>query len=85
MHTETTCHHLRDDLRRHLDRMMINGERILITRHGKPVAALVSPHDLRALETVENNRETLLRARQDAQLSEFQEMKSALEGRGEPR
>ena len=83
MYTETTCQQLRDDLRRHLDQMMINGERILITRHGKPVAALVSPHDLRALETVENNRETLLRARQDAQLREFQDMKNALEGRGE--
>ncbi len=81
MYSETTCQNLRDDLRRHLDHMTASGSRLLITRHGKPVAALVSPHDLEALEKVDNTRETLLRARQDAQLREFQEMKEALIGR----
>ena len=81
MYKETTCQNLRDDLRHHLDHVMASGRRLLVTRHGKPVAALVSPHELEALERVENTRETLLRARQDAQLREFQEMKEALEDR----
>lgn len=80
MHIETNSIRLRDNLRSYLDQVLASGERVLITRHGKPVAALVSPRDLEALEKAENGREALLRARQEAQMREFQALKAGLDG-----
>jgi prevent-host-death family protein len=40
-------------LSEYLNRVAYRGERILVERHGKPVAALVSVDDLRRLETIE--------------------------------
>lgn len=37
-----------------LNRVHYNGERIAITRHGKPVAALVSMSDLKSMEDRED-------------------------------
>lgn len=37
-----------------LDRVVHHGERIAVERHGKRVAALVSPDDLELLEEIEN-------------------------------
>lgn len=37
-----------------LDRVVHHGERIVVERYGKPVAALVNPEDLRLLEAIEN-------------------------------
>ncbi|MDE2872378.1 MAG: type II toxin-antitoxin system Phd/YefM family antitoxin [Gemmatimonadota bacterium] len=37
-----------------LDRVVDRGERVVVERHGKPVAALVSPEDLELLEAIEN-------------------------------
>lgn len=37
-----------------LDRVVHHGERIAVERYGKPVAALVSPEDLKLLEAIEN-------------------------------
>jgi len=37
-----------------LDRVVLQGERITVERYGKPVAALVSPEDLKLLEAIEN-------------------------------
>ena len=82
MYAEITCLTLRDNLRDTVDRLMLTGERVMITRHGKPVAALVSPRDLEALEEVANNREVFLRSRQEAQLREFRALKEGLDGAG---
>ena len=82
MYAEITCLHLRDNLRQTVDRLMTTGERVMVTRHGKPVAALVSPRDLEALEEAANNRELFLRARQEAQLREFRALKEGLDGGG---
>ncbi|MBD3241738.1 MAG: type II toxin-antitoxin system prevent-host-death family antitoxin [Chitinivibrionales bacterium] len=38
-----------------LNRVAYGGERVLIDRHGKPVAALVSVEDLALLEELENS------------------------------
>ena len=37
-----------------LNRVVHHGERIAVERYGKPVAALVSPEDLKLLEAIEN-------------------------------
>lgn len=37
-----------------LDGVVHQGERITVERYGKPVAALVSPEDLKLLEAIEN-------------------------------
>ena len=51
----------------------------MITRHGKPVAVLVSFRDLEALEKVANNGQCFLRARQEAHLREFRALKEGLD------
>lgn len=45
---------LREGLSDHLGRVQYAGARLVITRNGKPVAALVHIKDLRALEWVED-------------------------------
>jgi prevent-host-death family protein len=54
-------------LSEYINRVRYRGERILIERHGKPVAALVSPEDLARLESspesvVERYRKALAEA-----------------------
>ncbi len=43
-------HEAKTHLSEYLNRVAYRGERILVERHGKPVAALVSVEDLRRLE-----------------------------------
>ncbi|WP_299844002.1 type II toxin-antitoxin system Phd/YefM family antitoxin [uncultured Roseovarius sp.] len=82
MYIEANSIRLRENLRSYLDHMLSTGDRVLITRHGKPVAALVSPKDLNALEKVENNREIFMQNRHDAKMREFRAMKEVLDGEG---
>lgn len=44
----------RRDLSDILNRVVYSGERVVITRHGKNVAAIVSAKDLEALEKIED-------------------------------
>jgi prevent-host-death family protein len=44
----------RRDLSDILNRVVYGGERVIITRHGKNVAAIVSSKDLEALEKIED-------------------------------
>jgi prevent-host-death family protein len=44
----------RRDLSDILNRVVYSGERIIITRHGKDIAAIVSSKDLEALERIED-------------------------------
>jgi prevent-host-death family protein len=44
----------RRDLSDILNRVVYSGERIIITRHGKDVAAIISSKDLEALEKIED-------------------------------
>lgn len=48
--TEVTADECRDALGAMLDRAGFRGERIVVTRHGKQLAALVSIDDLAKLE-----------------------------------
>lgn len=49
--TPITASDARNNMGDLLDRVL-GGERITITRHGKPIAALVGPRDLEALAAV---------------------------------
>lgn len=40
-----------------INRVVYGGERVVVTRHGKPLVALVSADDLRRLEELEEHRE----------------------------
>ena len=44
----------RRDLSDILNRVVYSGERIIITRHGKDIAAIVSSQDLESLEKIED-------------------------------
>jgi len=44
----------RRDLSEILNRVVFGGERVVITRHGKDIAAIISSKDLEALEKIED-------------------------------
>lgn len=58
---------LRKDLGEFVNRVTFAGERTVVTRHGKAVAALVSVEDLELLDELERRAdlETLRQARQE--------------------
>ena len=58
-----------------LDHKMVTGDRIVLTRHGRELGAIVSMKDLRALEEVERNREEFLEQRHAARMREFRMLK----------
>ena len=82
MYIEAQSDKLRKNLRDYIDHVMATGDRVLITRHGKEMVALVSAKDFEALEQVAKNREMFLENRHDAKMQEFRAMKAALEGSG---
>ena len=51
--TELPVQDFRENLSDHLDRAAFKGERFVVTRNGKPRAALVSIEDLRRLEELD--------------------------------
>ncbi len=51
-------HEAKTHLSEYLNRVRYAGERIVIERHGKPVAALVSTEDLERLKALPESRET---------------------------
>ena len=52
--TRVTATELRVAISDLLDRVARHGERVVVERYGKRVAALVSPEDLELLEAIEN-------------------------------
>lgn len=61
------AHEAKTHLSEYLNRVRYGGERIVIERHGKPVAALVSPEDLERLESSpESPEEKYRRALEEA-------------------
>lgn len=53
--THLAVREARRDLAELLNRVAYSGERVVIDRHGRPMAALVSPEDLELLEDLENS------------------------------
>lgn len=51
--TELPVQDFRENLSDHLDRAAFKGERFVVTRNGKPRAALVSIEDLQRLEQLD--------------------------------
>ena len=47
---------VREKFAESLNRVVFGGERVILERHGKAVAALISIQDLRRLESIEGER-----------------------------
>ena len=54
MSTTVGTHEAKTHLSEYLNRVAYQGERIVVERHGKAVAALVSVEDLRRLEVIDD-------------------------------
>ena len=80
MYIEVSSSRMRKNFSACLHHHLSTGDRILITRYGRGMAAMVSAKDLQALEQVENNREEFLEWQSERQLREFRGLKSAMEG-----
>lgn len=59
---------IRNNMADALNRVAYQGERITLTRHGKPIAALVSPDDLALLESLEDREDAIAARRALAQM-----------------
>lgn len=57
------------------DHHLSTGDRIVITRNGRPLYALVSLADFERLEKVDENREEFLEARHEERMREFRMLK----------
>jgi prevent-host-death family protein len=59
VNSEVPVTQARADLAELVNRVAYSGDRVVLTRHGKPLAALVSPSDLERLEDAERERTDL--------------------------
>lgn len=75
---EVSSDRLRSQLAAHVDHLLTTGERLILTRHGRSVAALVRMKDLEALESVEQNRELFLEQRHAERMREFRMLRDGL-------
>ena len=80
MYDETAAHKLRQNLRQILDRIAADGSRQMILRNGVPVAALVAPTDLHALEKADGSRMEFFERMNEAKLREIRWLKDGLDG-----
>ena len=76
MFTELPITRFRAQLRPWLDHQPASGDRLVLTRHGQPIGALVSMKDFNALEEVERNREEFLEERHAERMREFRALKA---------
>lgn len=68
MATNIPASELRDNFSEAVNRVAYGGERLILERHGKPAAALVSMEDLELLQTLEDrlDGEAALRVKKEA-------------------
>ena len=52
--TEISASSVRQNLSKIIDRVRVEGERILVTHHGRPVAAVIDVKDLELLQLLED-------------------------------
>ncbi len=78
MSTEANSREMRENWRGYLDHVATTGARVVITRHGQAVAALVGLRDLRALEEVEQGREAFLEARHQERMKGYRKMRRVM-------
>jgi prevent-host-death family protein len=69
---------LRTNFRAYLDHVMATGERVLINRHGREVAALVCREDFEALEEVTNRNADLMEHRHRDRMERLGIMKAKM-------
>ncbi|WP_417726787.1 type II toxin-antitoxin system Phd/YefM family antitoxin [Roseovarius sp.] len=68
----------REHFRSYLDHVMTTGERVLIYRHGKEVAALVCREDFNALEDAAGRNERLMEHRHQEAMERLRVMKARM-------
>lgn len=78
MQADTTARHLRNHLRAWLDQVQHGGTRVIVTRNGRPVGALVPMRDLRALQQAEGTSEAMMQARHAQEQEGYRRMRDAL-------
>ncbi|MFF5727228.1 type II toxin-antitoxin system Phd/YefM family antitoxin [[Kitasatospora] papulosa] len=71
----------RAELAELINRVVYGGERVVVTRHGKPLAALVSAADLRRLESEEAEAQEI--AAEEQVISSVSSLRSAPSATGE--
>ena len=81
--TNTTVSDARNNLPELLNRVGFGQERILIERHGKPIAAIVSLEDLKRLEALEDAVDSAELRKAVAENSGFVALESIIDSRGE--
>lgn len=77
-----TLSQLRDALGRYVARVAWTGKRLIIMKHGKAVAGLVTVHDLKLLDEVEAKSLDYKRYQTAQQLMKWEALKAAID-RGE--
>lgn len=80
MHIDASASDMRDRLSAYLDHVAATGDRVLIRRFGRELAALVTVRDLDALEKVESGREEFLEIHHARQMRDFRRMRDMLDG-----
>lgn len=69
---------IRASFRAYLDHVMTTGDRVLIYRHGKEVAALVCREDLNALEAATGRNTRLMEQRHQEAMEQIRVMKGEM-------
>ena len=78
MYDEIGTRELRLEMAQVLDRLLANGRRAMITRHGRAVAGLVTAADLRALDTADASSREFHEMVAERRLREIQRLKEAI-------
>ncbi|MBE9191391.1 type II toxin-antitoxin system Phd/YefM family antitoxin [Gloeocapsopsis crepidinum LEGE 06123] len=81
--TKTNVSEARNNLPELINRVNYANERILLERHGKPVAAIVSLEDLNRLEALEDAIDSMELRRAVEQNDGFVTLESIIASRGE--
>ncbi|ADI11991.1 hypothetical protein SBI_08873 [Streptomyces bingchenggensis BCW-1] len=75
----------RAELAELINRVVYGGERVVVTRHGKPLVALVSADDLRRLEEMESDEAGGTGAEEEQVISTVSTVRPAASAPGERR
>ena len=79
MYREVLSSGVRRELAKHLDAILQGGPRLMITRHGRALAGLVSAGDLRALEAAEQHSHLYEDMKHGWRMQDQERLREALE------
>lgn len=78
MFVTVSSRRLRENFRSYLDHVLASGDRVLIYRHGKEVAALVCCEDFNALEAAAGRNERLMEHHHQEAMERLRVMKARM-------